>query len=92
MCSGVKVKSQQSELVFAKALIIPLANFVCGGVYCSHVVRPSVCPSATLSFFPNILKTDNVSAVTLISIRCTYTRESKGYGPILLEIALCEIS
>ena len=31
------------------ALVIPPANFVCGGVYCFHVVRPcvrpSVCPS-----------------------------------------------
>ena len=25
-----------------KNIIIPPANFVCGGVYCFHVVRPSV--------------------------------------------------
>ena len=26
-------------------IIIPPANFVCGGVYCFHVVRPCVRPS-----------------------------------------------
>ena len=31
-------------------------NFVCGGVYCFHFVCPSMCPSMTLCFFPNILK------------------------------------
>ena len=44
-------------------LVIPPANFVCGGVYCFHVVRacvrvcvrPSVCPSVMFCFF-NILK------------------------------------
>ena len=35
-----------------KIFIITPANFVCGGVYCFHVVHPSV----TLWFFPNILK------------------------------------
>ena len=28
----------------------------------------------------------SISADTLISIRCTYIRKSKGYGPILLEL------
>ena len=45
------------------SIIIPPANFVCGGVYCFHVVRacvcacvcPSVRPSVTFCFF-NILK------------------------------------
>ena len=70
------------------------ANFVCGGVYCFHVVcpsvrqnvrhsvRPSVCPSLTLCFFSNILKISDgyssISANTLISIRYTYIRKSKG--------------
>ena len=39
--------------------LYPPANFVCGGVYCFHVVRPcvrpSVCPSVTFCFL-NILK------------------------------------
>ena len=29
----------------AKIFIIPPANYVCGGVYCFHVVHPSVFPS-----------------------------------------------
>ena len=32
-------------------LFIPPTNSVCGGVYCFHVVRLSVCPSVTLCFF-----------------------------------------
>ena len=43
----------------------PHVNFVCGGVYCFHVVRPSIHPSVRpccvrpwhFGFFPNILKT-----------------------------------
>ena len=46
-------------------IVIPPANFLCGGVYCFHVVRPSVCPSVTLCFFPNILKrSDGYSSIS----------------------------
>ena len=45
-------------------------------------VRPCMCLSVTLWFFPNILKTQwwifIISADTLISIRCTYIWKSKG--------------
>ena len=34
--------------------IIPPANFVCGGVYCFHVVRPSVCPSVPACVRPSV--------------------------------------
>ena len=34
----------------------PLAYFVYGGVYCFHVLRPTMCPSVTLWLFPDILK------------------------------------
>ena len=42
------------------SIIIPPTNYVCGGVYCFHIVRPSirlsVRPSVTFWFFFNILK------------------------------------
>ena len=42
----------------ANFVFIPPANFVCGGVYCFHVVRPSVrlCvrPSVTFCFLNNL--------------------------------------
>ena len=34
--------------------VIPPANFVCGGVYCFHVVRPSVRPSVRASVCPSV--------------------------------------
>ena len=54
-------------------------------------VHPCVrlCVHPRCWFFPNTLKThqySSISADTLISIRCTYIRESKGQEPILLEL------
>ena len=54
-------------------------------------VRPSVCPSVTLCFFFLISWKcsdgySSISADTLILIRYTYIRNSKGKGPILLKL------
>ena len=38
--------------VYISQLIIPPANFVCGGVYCFHVVRACVCASVCASVRP----------------------------------------
>ena len=40
--------------LFVVFFIIPPANFVCGGVYCFHVVRPCVRPSVTFCFLNNL--------------------------------------
>ena len=67
--------------------VISPANFVCGegvgGVYCFHIVRPSILVSVSdAGFFLISWKRSDgyssVSADTLISVRCTYIRESKG--------------
>ena len=61
------------------------ANFVCDGVYCFHVVRPSVRTCVRPWHFGFFLISwklsdgySSISADTLISIRCTYIRKSKG--------------
>ena len=71
-------------LCFAKCIYT-----VCGGVTIFTLsVRPWVRP---WHFFPLIYwkRSDgylSVSADTLISIRCTFIRQSKGYGPILSKL------
>ena len=62
-------------------LITPPANFVCGRGYCFHVVRPSIRPWHFGFFLISWKRSDgcsSISADTLISIRCTYIRKSKG--------------
>ena len=70
-----------------------LANLDFDGVYCFHVVRPSVRPCVRPRHFGFFLiswkRSDgysSISADTLVSIRCTYIRESNGQGPILFEL------
>ena len=53
------VKVPNSVLVFSWGggylrVIIPPANFVCGGVYCIHVVRACVCASVRASVRPSV--------------------------------------
>ena len=74
-------------------IIIPPANFLCGGVYCFHVVRPSV----TLWFFPNILKTQWWIFINFrkhFDINKVHLHKKKeGLGANSLRvIALCKIS
>ena len=73
-----------------RKLCLPPANFVCGGVYCFHVVRlcvrpcvrPSVRPSVTFCFL-NILKSQCWNFIKLckhINICKTNTFNKKGKG------------
>ena len=54
-------RKNNTHQIISGGIIMPHANCVCvcgggvGGVYCFHVVRPLVGPSATFWFF-NILK------------------------------------
>ena len=56
-----KIVFWHSKSYFWHSNWVGKSYFVCGGVYCFHLVRPSirqsVCPSVLDSFFSNILKT-----------------------------------
>ena len=43
-CHAVAHMFAVKVVLFKRLFIIPPANFVCGGVYCFHVVRPLVRP------------------------------------------------
>ena len=77
-------------------LLYPTQTLLVGegvGVYGFHIVRPFVRPCIRqrrcffLISWKRSDKYSSISADTLISIRCTYIRQSKGQGPILLELS-----
>ena len=86
ICSICSVLPDSGSSCVSPLIFIPPANFVCGGILFSRCpsVCPSVCPSATLIFFLIISWKcsdgySSTSVDTLISIRCTYIRENKGW-------------
>ena len=98
ICSAVSYCIKIKQVIDSHWFYYTPANFVCGGVYCFTLsIRPSVRPSVRpcvrpwhFGFFLISWKRSNwyssISADTLILIRCTYIRKSKGYGPILLQL------